>query len=319
MGKKVDELLDAIQQKNVRLTAKLITLAEDGSSNILPTMRELYRHVGNAMIIGLTGPTGVGKSCLVDRLISAYRRAGKFVAVIAVDPSSAQTGGAILGDRIRMQEHAGDPAVFIRSMASRHHVGGLAAATGDALTILDAAGWDVILVETVGIGQTEIEVARTVQTCVLVLAPNTGDDMQRMKCGIMEVADIFVVNKADMGGADLVTGDLQRSLGSPASEWNRKKVVACSALRSEGIEDLVAAVGEHHEHLREHGLLGQMLERRIADQILSIAQSRIGTMLAPVLGSSSTLEHYVERVLKGEADPVSAGEEIAQLVLAGRW
>jgi len=319
MGKKVDELLDAIQQKNVRLTAQLITLAEDGSSNILPTMRELYRHVGNAMIIGLTGPTGVGKSCLVDRLISAYRRAGKSVAVIAVDPSSAQTGGAILGDRIRMQEHAGDPEVFIRSMASRHHMGGLAAATGDALTILDAAGWDVVLVETVGIGQTEIEVAKAVHTCVLVLAPNTGDDMQRMKCGIMEVADIFVVNKTDMGGADLVINDLQRTVRPAGSEENQRSVVACSALRAEGIEELVAAIGEHHQYLCEHDLLRQVLQRRITNQILSIAQSRIGTMLAPVLGSSSTLEQYVKQVLKGDTDPVSAGEEIAQRLLVRRW
>jgi len=319
MGKRVAELVEAVQRKDVRSIAQLISLAENGSPIILPTMRALYREVGKAMTVGLTGPTGVGKSCLVDRLISAYRHAGKSVAVIAVDPSSAQTGGAILGDRIRMQKHAGDPGVFIRSMASRQHIGGLASATGDALTILDAAGWDVILVETVGIGQTETEVARTVQTCVLVLAPNTGDDMQRLKCGIMEVADIFVVNKTDMDGADLVIDDLKRTLGSPASDRRQKSVLACSALRSEGIDELVAAIREHHQYLCERDLLGQVLERRITNQILSIAQSRIGTMVAPVLRSSSTLEEYVKRVLEGNTDPVSAGEEIAQRLLSRRW
>ena len=319
MGKEAHELLEAIQQKDVRSVARFITLAENGSPAILPILRTLYPRVGKAMIVGVTGPTGVGKSCLVDRLISAYRRAGKSVAVIAVDPSSALTGGAILGDRIRMQEHANDPGVFIRSMASRQHTGGLTAATGDTVTILDATGWDVVLVETVGVGQTEIEVAKTVQTCVLVLAPNTGDDMQRMKCGIMEVADIFVVNKTDMAGTDMVINDLQHTLGSPASERKHKSVVACSALRAEGIDELVSAIRDHHLYLCEHDLLGQVLQRRIADQILSIAQSRIGTMLAPVLGSSSTLEQYVTQVLKGDTDPVSAGEEIAQRLLAGRW
>jgi LAO/AO transport system kinase len=211
-----------------------------------------------------------------------------------------------------MQDRAVDPAVFIRSMASRRHLGGLAAATSDAVTILDAAGWDVILLETVGIGQVEVEVSTTAQTCLLVLTPNTGDEMQRMKAGIMEIADIFVVNKADMSGADLVQRDLQHLLGSMSPREKQREVVTCSATRSEGIDELLRAISEHHQYLREHDLLKQSVAKRVRSQVLSVAQSKIKEMLASALESSATLDHYVERVLRGKTDPVTAGEELAR-------
>jgi len=281
-------------------------------------MRQLYPLTGRARVVGVTGPTGVGKSCLVDCLIGAYRRAGKSVAVIAVDPSSPFSGGAILGDRIRMQDCAVDPGVFIRSMASRLHAGGLAAATADAVTILDAAGWSVILLETVGIGQVEVEVSTTAQTCMLVLTPNTGDEMQRMKAGIMEIADIFVVNKADMPGADLVQRDLQQLLDSMSPQEKHREVVRCSATRSEGIDELLRALSEHDQYLREHDLLKQSVARRVRSQVLSVAQSKLKAMLASAVESSQTLDRYVERVLKGETDPITAGEELAQHLSAER-
>jgi len=314
----VKVLIEGVKKTDVRSIARLITLVENGSRAVLPAMRQLYPLGGSARVVGVTGPTGVGKSCLVDCLIGTYRRAGKSVGVIAVDPSSPFTGGAILGDRIRMQEHADDPGVFIRSMASRRHQGGLAAATSDAVTILDAAGWNVILLETVGIGQIEVEVSTSAQTSVLVLAPNTGDEMQRMKAGIMEIADIFVVNKADMGGADIVEKDLQQLLDSMSSRTKQSSVVACSATRSEGIDELVRAISEHHQYLSEHDLLKQAVVKRVRSQVLSVAQSTIEEMLTSASASSTTLDRCVERVLKGETDPVTAGEELARQLPAER-
>lgn len=318
MDKTINELLDGVHRADVRSVARLITLAENGSRAILPAMRELYPLAGQARVVGVTGPTGVGKSCLVDCLIGAYRQAGKSVAVIAVDPSSPYTGGAILGDRIRMQERAVDPGTFIRSMASRRHLGGLAAATADAVTILDAAGWNLILLETVGIGQAEVEVSTTAQTCLLVLTPNTGDEMQRMKSGIMEIADIFVVNKADTGGADLVKRDIQELVDSMSTRGKPCSLVTCSATRSEGIDELLQAISGHYQYLCDHHLLKQAVVKRVRSQVLSVAQSKIKEMLDSVLESSASLDHYVERVLKGESDPVTAGEELARRLLRER-
>lgn len=318
MDRPIDDLLDAVKRGETRALARLITLVESGSREALPAVREFYSRAGRARVIGVTGPSGVGKSCLTDCLIAACRREGQSVAVLAVDPSSPYTGGAILGDRVRMQRHATDPRVFIRSMASGDRLGGLAAATCDAVTILDAAGWDIVLIETVGIGQVEVEVSSTAQTCVLVLAPNTGDDMQRMKSGVMEVADIFVVNKGDMTGADMVLDDLQRTLGTGNVKTWQRRIVKCSALRAEGIDELVAALSDHFKYLQEHELLKRILEKRVRRHVMSVVHSRVSTVLDDRVESGRILDEWVERVLNGEMDPLTAGQELAQRFVAGQ-
>src|SRR5690606_30307578 len=195
-------LVDRVTAGDPRAAARAISIVEGGGPPAVQLVAQLHAHTGRASLVGVTGPPGAGKSTLVGQLVTAYRRTGASVAVLAVDPSSPFSGGAILGDRVRMQSHAEDPRVFIRSMATRGQLGGLAAATADAIDVLDAAGFDIILVETVGVGQDEVDISRTTDVCVLVLVPGTGDDVQAMKAGVMEIADVFVVNKADQAGAD---------------------------------------------------------------------------------------------------------------------
>jgi LAO/AO transport system kinase len=291
--------------------ARLISLIENADTAIREVAEALAPHTGKAQVLGLTGSPGVGKSTTTNELVRAFRAAGKRVGVLAVDPSSPFTGGAILGDRVRMQDHATDPGVYIRSMSSRGHLGGLASATPQAVRVLDGAGCDVILVETVGVGQAEVEVASLADTVLVLLAPGMGDAIQAVKAGILEIADVFVVNKADRDGADATYSDIQGmiALGERGpGEW-RPQVVRSVAARGEGIDDVVAAVDKHASWLAEHDQLRVRREGRAAAEVEAIAlgtlRDRIGS-----LRDGEALPDLAARVAAGDLDPYSAADQL---------
>jgi LAO/AO transport system kinase len=302
-----------------RAVARLITLVEEGDPGLPEVAAALAPHTGRAQIIGLTGSPGVGKSTTTNELVRAYRSQGHRVGVLAVDPSSPFTGGAILGDRVRMQDHATDPGVYIRSMSSRGHLGGLAAATPMAVRVLEGAGCDVVLVETVGVGQAEVEVASLADTTLVLLAPGMGDGIQAAKAGILEIADIFVVNKADRDGADAAYRDIQGMIGlgeRAPGDW-RPPVVRAVAARGEGIDDIIAAIAKHRAWMTaprpgesgEHGELRRRRERRAAVEVQEIA---LGTLRAR-LGSireGTGLPALAAAVADGRLDPFAAAAKL---------
>jgi LAO/AO transport system kinase len=304
-------LVDRATDGNARALARLISLVEDGSPALREVMAALASHAGNARVIGVTGSPGVGKSTTTSALVTAYRGRGQRVAVLAVDPSSPFSGGALLGDRVRMQDHACDDQVYIRSMASRGHLGGLAGATPQALRVLDAAGADVIIVETVGVGQAEVEVAGQADTTLVLVAPGMGDAIQAAKAGILEIADIFVVNKADRDGAQETTRDLRHMLSlAPRrgpGDW-RPPVVKTVASRAEGIEEVMTALDEHAEWLRRTGELQRRRRARAADEVAAIAMGTLERRLGDVHGAA--LDDLAGRVLTGEVDPYTAADEL---------
>ena len=275
-------------------------------------MALLAPRAGHARVIGLTGSPGVGKSTSTSALVAAYRRRGMRVGVLAVDPSSPFSGGALLGDRVRMQEHATDDGVFIRSMASRGHLGGLSWATPQALRVLSAAGCDVILVETVGVGQAEVEVAALADTTLVLLAPGMGDGIQAAKAGILEVADVFVVNKADRDGADSVVRDLRYmlSLGDRRTDegW-RVPIVKTVASRGEGADEVVEQIERHGGWLVDNGQLEVRRRRRAADEVEAIALTNLRERIGDLSGSES-LALLAGRVVSGELDPYTAADEL---------
>jgi LAO/AO transport system kinase len=309
----VAELVDRARGSDPRAVARLISLVESDSPALRDVARALAPYTGRARVIGLTGAPGVGKSTTTSALVRALRAAGRRVGVLAVDPSSPFSGGALLGDRVRMQDHATDDGVFIRSMASRGQLGGLAAAVPQALRVLDAAGCETVLIETVGVGQAEVEVASLADSTVLVLAPGLGDGIQAAKAGILEVADVYVVNKADRDGADQVARDLRsmQSLGGRHSEpgaW-RAPIVRTVASRDEGVSDLLAALGRHEDWMRAHGELHRRRRVRAATEIESIALGEVRRRFAAVHGSAA-LEAAADRVVAGEIDPYTAAAEL---------
>ncbi|MFS8104026.1 methylmalonyl Co-A mutase-associated GTPase MeaB [Lentzea alba] len=307
MAVDVGGLVDRARDGEPRAIARLISLVEQGSAALPEVAAALAPHTGHAQVIGLTGAPGVGKSTSTNALVRAFREQGKRVAVVAVDPSSPFSGGALLGDRVRMGDHATDPGVFIRSMATRGHLGGLSWATPQALRVLDAAGFDVILVETVGVGQSEVEIVALADTTIVLLAPGMGDGIQAAKAGILEIADVFVVNKADRDGADQTARDLKYmiSLGRRDREgplW-RPPVVKTVAARMEGLDLVVEAIAEHHEWMATHGELEERRLRRAGAEIEAIAVERVRTRFGPV-------DQLAKRVVEGELDPFAAAEQL---------
>jgi len=303
----VTGLVDRARDGEPRAVARLISLVEQGSSQLPSVAAALAPYTGNAQVIGLTGAPGVGKSTSTNALVRAFRAQGKRVAVIAVDPSSPFSGGALLGDRVRMGDHATDPGVFIRSMATRGHLGGLSWATPQALRVLDAAGFDVILVETVGVGQSEVEIVALADTTLVLLAPGMGDGIQAAKAGILEIADVFVVNKADRDGADQTARDLKYmiSLGRRDRSgplW-RPPVVKTVAARVEGLDRVVEVIAEHQTWMAEHGELAERRLRRAGAEIEAIAVERVRTRFGPV-------DQLAKRVVEGELDPFAAAEQL---------
>ena len=314
-GAPVAELVRRATDAEPRAVARLISLVENDSPVLREVAAALAPYGGHAQVVGLTGSPGVGKSTSTSAIVTALRAAGKRVGVLAVDPSSPFSGGALLGDRVRMQDHATDPDVFIRSMASRGQLGGLSAAVPQALRVLDAARCDVVLVETVGVGQAEVEIASLADTTLLVLAPGLGDGIQAAKAGIIEIADVFVVNKADRDGADQVARDLRymQSLGgrhSGAGAW-RPPIVKTVAARGEGIDELLAALEKHAAWMAEHGELERRRQARAAAEIEAIALGTVKQRFAQVHGSAA-LGAAAARVVAGETDPYTAADELVE-------
>ncbi|MBM2621310.1 methylmalonyl Co-A mutase-associated GTPase MeaB [Actinoplanes sp. LDG1-06] len=307
----VAALVAKARDGDVRSVARLISLVENGDPALPEVAAALAPYAGTALVIGLTGSPGVGKSTTTNEIVRVLRAQGKRVGVLAVDPSSPFSGGAILGDRIRMQDHTTDPGVYIRSMSSRGQLGGLAAATPQAVRVLEGAGCEVILVETVGVGQAEVEIASLADTTLVLLAPGMGDAIQAVKAGVLEVADVFVINKADRPGADATYRDIQGMLGlgeRAPGEW-RPLVVRATAVKAEGIDDVVAAVGKHQEWLSRTGNLVTSRERRAAVEVEAIA---LGVLRARIgdLRQGTALGTLAAAVAGGEIDPYAAADEL---------
>ena len=310
-GRDVPTLVTRAREGDPRSVARLISLVENGDPKLPEVAAALAPYAGRAQVVGLTGSPGVGKSTTTNELVRSLRRAGRRVGVLAVDPSSPFTGGAILGDRIRMQDHTTDSGVYIRSMSSRGQLGGLAAATPQAVRVLEGAGCDVVLVETVGVGQAEVEIASLADTTLVLLAPGMGDAIQAVKAGILEIADVFVVNKADRPGADATYRDIQGmlSLGERGpGEW-RPQVVRAVAVRNEGIDDVVAAIDKHRAWLESAGRLQARREARAAAEVEAIA---LGTLRARLgsLREGTALSDLAARVAAGRLDPYAAAEDL---------
>jgi LAO/AO transport system kinase len=312
-GRDIDDLVRHARHGQARAVARLISLIEDGAPELRALAAALAPDTGRAQIVGITGPSGVGKSSTVSGLIAALRVAGRRVGVLAVDPSSPFSGGALLGDRVRMQDHATDSGVFIRSMATRGQLGGIAWATPQALRVLAAAGCDEVLVETVGVGQSEVEVAALADTTLVLLAPGMGDGVQAAKAGILEVADIFVVNKADREGADQTVRDLKHIIslgrqGCAGPGW-RPPIVRTVATKAEGLDELVGAISEHREWMRGHGELDARRQRRAEAEVEAIAMAQLHGKLGDVLRGNA-LPGLAKRVVVGELDVYRAADEL---------
>ena len=308
----VPDLVARARAGEARAVARLISLVEDASPALREVMAALTPLSGHAVVVGLTGSPGVGKSTTTNALVAAYRRAGRRVGVLAVDPSSPFSGGALLGDRVRMQDHATDADVYIRSMASRGHLGGLSWATPQALRVLDAAGCDVVLVETVGVGQSEVEVAGLADTTVVLLAPGMGDAIQAAKAGILEIGDVYVVNKADRDGADSTVRELGHMLSHgerrQPGDW-RPPIVKTVASRGEGLDDVVEALDKHRAWLEETGHLRDRRHRRAADEVETIAVTALRERMGD-LRQGHTLDDLAARVVDGELDPYAAADAL---------
>ncbi|MFE0642866.1 methylmalonyl Co-A mutase-associated GTPase MeaB [Streptomyces sp. NPDC058877] len=313
------ELVAQAREGRPRAVARLISLVEGASPQLREVMAALAPLTGGAYVVGLTGSPGVGKSTSTSALVSAYRRAGKRVGVLAVDPSSPFSGGALLGDRVRMSEHASDPGVYIRSMATRGHLGGLAWSAPQAIRVLDAAGCEVILVETVGVGQSEVEIASQADTSVVLLAPGMGDGIQAAKAGILEIGDVYVVNKADRDGADSTARELNHMLGlgeaRAAGDW-RPPIVKTVAARGEGVDEVVEALEKHRAWMDEHGVLAERRRARAAREVETIAVTALRERIGDLHGDRR-LDALAERIVAGDLDPYAASDELVTSLTGG--
>ena len=292
-----------------RSVARLISLVEDGGDDLGPVMQVLYPHTGDAYSIGITGAPGAGKSSLTDRLVARVRQDDKKVGVLAIDPSSPFSGGALLGDRVRMQGHATDEGVFIRSMATRGHLGGLALAAPEAVRVLDAAGNDIVIIETVGVGQAEVEITDACDTTLVVLNPGWGDAVQAAKAGLMEIADIYVINKADRPGAKDTHRELKNLIQMSEADW-KPEIVETVAIKNEGIDDLWNAVEKHRAYQEEKGLLEARRKRRIARELKEIVAERYRQRVEDE--TAQLLDELVNEVAGRRIDPYSAADRLIE-------
>jgi LAO/AO transport system kinase len=310
MPPKIMRLVERILKGENASLSRVISLVENESNEVPEIMKLIAPHLGKAHCIGVTGPPGVGKSTLVDKLTVLMRKQGLKIGIIAVDPSSPFTGGAVLGDRIRMQQHYLDDEVFIRSMATRGSMGGLPQATSSVIKLLDAAGKDVILIETVGVGQSEVDIMEKTDTVLVILCPESGDAIQTMKAGLFEIADIFVVNKSDHPGADNFVRDIQAMLQLRDKSWWNIPVVATEAVNDIGIEELYKQIQLHHQALCEDGRLSQRRQLQRKQDFIKTLERKLTRKLLMLIEQDGQLSIYIERVEKGEIDPYSAADEI---------
>jgi LAO/AO transport system kinase len=307
----VPGLVEKARAGDARSVARLISLVEDASPVLREVMAALIPYAGNAHVVGITGSPGVGKSTSTSALVTALRAQDRRVGVLAVDPSSPFSGGALLGDRVRMQDHALDPEVYIRSMASRGHLGGLSWSAPQAIRVLDAAGCDLVVVETVGVGQSEVEIAGLADTTLVLLAPGMGDGIQAAKAGILEIGDVYVINKADRDGADQVRRELRSMLAlaeRTEGAW-KPPIVKTVAQTGEGIDEVVAAIDQHREHLADSGELARRRTRRARDEIEAIAVTSLREQWRSV-HERTELDALADRVVAGETDPYAAADEL---------
>ena len=309
-----EALLEGVRSGDRRALARAITLVENSDPLAYDLVRELYPDTGHAYALGITGPPGVGKSTLIGALVRHVRGQEKTVGVISVDPSSPFSKGALLGDRIRLADHFLDPGVFIRSMGTRGHLGGLAEATLQALLVLDAAGRDLVFLETVGTGQSEIEVIGVADTVVLVLMPGSGDSVQALKAGIMEIPDVIVVNKKDHPAAKTMLNEVRSILAlDTESDW-RPPIVLTEAVTGEGIPELWEKIAAHREHLESNGLLDERRRKNLAGEVFTVASARAKTHLEQAVADDPELRRLLDEVQRRELDPLTAVREIMEKV-----
>jgi GTPase len=309
-----ETLAAGVRDGDRRALARAITLVENGDPLAYDLVREVYPETGSAYVVGITGPPGVGKSSLIAALVRQIRESNRTVGVISVDPSSPFTKGALLGDRIRLSEHFLDPGVFIRSMGTRGHLGGLAEATLQALLVLDAAGKDIVFVETVGTGQSEVEVIGIADTVLLVLMPGSGDSIQALKAGIMEIPDVIAINKKDHPAAKTMLNEVRSILTLDKERAWKPPIVLTEAISDEGVADLWAKVEAHRAHLDEEGLLEERRRRNLAGEVFAVASARAKTHLERAVEGDPELRRLLDEVQRRELDPLTAVREIMDKV-----
>ncbi|GAC1334805.1 MAG: methylmalonyl Co-A mutase-associated GTPase MeaB [Candidatus Dormibacteria bacterium] len=306
------ELVEKLLQGDTRALARAISLVERDDPAMLELLSEVQPHTGRSYLLGITGPPGAGKSSLVDVMVEAFRRRDQTVGVLAVDPNSPFSGGAVLGDRVRMQRHSLDPGVFMRSMGARGHLGGLAGASRQVSRVLDAFGFDFVILETVGVGQSELEVSSVCDTTVVVVNPRQGDEIQAIKAGILEIADIFVVNKADLPGADSAMRQLQQTYPDNMQEGDwLPPILKATAVRGEGVEEILEAIERHRQHVIESGQLEAKRRRQLRDEVLDLVAERARRGAERALRSGELGRRMAEDPLE-EIDPVQLARELGR-------
>jgi LAO/AO transport system kinase len=306
-------LADQVLEGDVRAMARLISMVERDAPEVPALLSTLQPRTGRGYLVGITGPPGSGKSTLVDALIETIRASGRTVGVLAVDPNSPFTGGAVLGDRVRMQRHAMDPGVYVRSMGARGHLGGLSAATRQVSKILDAYGRDIILVETVGVGQSELEISGLCDTVIVVLNPSQGDEIQALKAGILEIADLFVINKADLPGADRAVRQLQATYPDDMKEGDwLPPILKTVAAKGTGVEELLEAVERHREHVQSTGALEEKRRRRLRDEVLDMVAERARRTAERALSDGSALGRELEEAPLRQLDPYDIARRVSE-------